>query len=174
MSHDCPVQPFAPVHDGFPLCFLSVRCDTVTSAVMMQYSRDFKGHLASLFLNENIDLGKKYVFDIQRTSKEVYDHTRRALFSAGAVSGGVIPAGRCPPSLSPLHILGEDGDEDGSCKSCREKHLLEEKLQRLQEALLCALCCEEEINAAFCPCGHAVCCQGCAAQLQVVTFDLFF
>ncbi|XP_031214603.1 E3 ubiquitin-protein ligase MYLIP isoform X2 [Mastomys coucha] len=32
------------------------RCDTVTSAVMMQYSRDLKGHLASLFLNENINL----------------------------------------------------------------------------------------------------------------------
>uniref|UniRef100_A0A3P9I1N3 RING-type E3 ubiquitin transferase n=1 Tax=Oryzias latipes TaxID=8090 RepID=A0A3P9I1N3_ORYLA len=46
------------------------RCDTVTNAVMMQYSRDFKGHLASLFLNENINVGKKYVFDIRRTAKE--------------------------------------------------------------------------------------------------------
>ncbi|CAB1421531.1 unnamed protein product [Pleuronectes platessa] len=59
------------------------RCDTVTNAVMMQYSRDFKGHLASLFLNENINLGKKYVFDIRRTSKEVYDHARRTLYNSG-------------------------------------------------------------------------------------------
>lgn len=65
--------------------WLSFRCDTVTSAVMMQYSRDLKGHLASLFLNENINLGKKYVFDIKRTSKEVYDHARRALYNAGVV-----------------------------------------------------------------------------------------
>uniref|UniRef100_A0A3Q3XKV3 RING-type E3 ubiquitin transferase n=1 Tax=Mola mola TaxID=94237 RepID=A0A3Q3XKV3_MOLML len=99
------------------------RCDTVTNAVMMQYSRDFKGHLASLFLNENINLGKKYVFDIRRTSKEVYDHARRALYNSAASAP--------------------------------------------QEALLCMLCCEEEIDAAFCPCGHMVCCQTCATQLQL-------
>ncbi|KAL2084446.1 hypothetical protein ACEWY4_019964 [Coilia grayii] len=155
------------------------RCDTVTSAVMMQYSRDFKGHLASLFLNENIDLGKKYVFDIQRTSKEVYDRTRRALFSTGASAvAAVVPSGGKRPTASPLRRLGEDGEEEreeegeeeeeeeGTCEGCREKRLLEEKLQRLREALLCALCCEEEINATFCPCGHTVCCQACAAQLQ--------
>ncbi|XP_063055496.1 E3 ubiquitin-protein ligase MYLIP-B [Engraulis encrasicolus] len=173
------------------------RCDTVTSAVMMQYSRDFKGHLASLFLNENIDLGKKYVFDIQRTSKEVYDRTRRALFSTGGV--GSSPTGttttsnttsampsakkrrRSHHATSPLRKLGEDGEEEreeeedeeeeeeeeeGRCEGCREKRLLEEKLARLQEALLCALCCEEEISATFCPCGHTVCCQACAEQLQ--------
>ncbi|XP_041963835.1 E3 ubiquitin-protein ligase MYLIP-B [Alosa sapidissima] len=152
------------------------RCDTVTSAVMMQYSRDFKGHLASLFLNENIDLGKRYVFDIQRTSKEVYDRTRRALFSAGGTTTTDASAGgqRC---RSMLRSLGEDGEEDeeadeeegeeeGACEGCQETRLVRERLQRLQEALLCALCCEEEINAAFCPCGHTVCCQGCATQLQ--------
>ena len=41
---------------------------------MTQYSRDLKRHLASLFLNENINLGKKYVFDIKRISKDEYDH----------------------------------------------------------------------------------------------------
>ncbi|KAJ8403037.1 hypothetical protein AAFF_G00359530 [Aldrovandia affinis] len=115
------------------------RCDTVTNAVMMQYSRDFKGHLASLFLNENINLGKKYVFDIRRTSKEVYDHARRALYNAG---------------------IPED------CGSCLQSRALQETLQKLREALLCMLCCEEEIDSAFCPCGHMVCCRGCAAQLQ--------
>lgn len=139
---------------------------------MMQYSRDFKGHLASLFLNESIDLGKRYVFDIQRTSKEVYDRTRRALFSTGVASTAGTPVGS-QRHRSPLCSLGEDGEEDeegddeGSCEGCREKRLLQERLQRLQEALLCALCCEEEINASFCPCGHTVCCQGCATQLQV-------
>ncbi|XP_077363849.1 E3 ubiquitin-protein ligase MYLIP-A-like [Festucalex cinctus] len=142
------------------------RCDTVTNAVMMQYSRDFKGHLASLFLNENINMGKKYVFDIRRTSKEVYDHARRALYNAGAVdltsrSGGE----RSPPSRSPSRQDGSDDDDD--CGSCQQSRALQERLHKLQEALLCMLCCEEQINAAFCPCGHLVCCRTCANQLQL-------
>ncbi|XP_022530002.2 E3 ubiquitin-protein ligase MYLIP-B [Astyanax mexicanus] len=126
------------------------RCDTVTSAVMMQYSRDFKGHLASLFLNENIDLGKKYSFDIQRTSKEVYDRARRALFSAGLKKDAQ------QPGLSPCSRT-HAGDEEEVCR---------QKLQRLQEALTCVLCCDAEIDCALCPCGHVICCQNCANQLQ--------
>uniref|UniRef100_A0A8B9JX88 Myosin regulatory light chain interacting protein b n=1 Tax=Astyanax mexicanus TaxID=7994 RepID=A0A8B9JX88_ASTMX len=125
-------------------------CDTVTSAVMMQYSRDFKGHLASLFLNENIDLGKKYIFDIQRTSKEVYDRARRALFSAGLKKDAQ------QPGLS-LCSRTHAGDEEEVCR---------QKLQRLQEALTCVLCCDAEIDCALCPCGHVICCQNCANQLQ--------
>lgn len=144
------------------------RCDTVTNAVMMQYSRDFKGHLASLFLNENINVGKKYVFDIRRTSKEVYDHARRALYNAGVVDltrrsdGGE----RSPPPHSPSRE-GHQDKEELDCSSCQQSRALQERLQKLREALLCMLCCEEEIDAAFCPCGHMVCCQGCANQLQV-------
>ncbi|KAK1804880.1 hypothetical protein P4O66_019257 [Electrophorus voltai] len=138
------------------------RCDTVTNAVMMQYSRDFKGHLASLFLNENIDLGKKYVFDIRRTSKEVYDHARRALYNAGIVDLMSRLGVRTPSSRSPSH--GQQ--EAPECGGCQQSCVLEERLRKLREALLCVLCCEAEIDAAFCPCGHAVCCQSCAAQLQ--------
>ncbi|XP_064802743.1 E3 ubiquitin-protein ligase MYLIP-A-like isoform X2 [Oncorhynchus masou masou] len=134
------------------------RCDTVTNDVMMQYSRDFKGHLASLFLNEHIDLGKKYVFDIRRTSKEVYDHCRRALYNAGMAGDCV--SGRQSPSRSP-------GVGEGGCEGCQRSRVLEEKLQQLQDALLCMLCCEEEMDAAFCPCGHMVCCHNCAVQLEV-------
>ena len=147
----------------------SSRCDTVTNAVMMQYSRDFKGHLASLFLNENINLGKKYVFDIRRTSKEVYDHARRALYNSG-VSDLVSRSGsggeRSPPPRSPSRE-DQQLDEGLDCGSCQQSRALQERLQKLREALLCMLCCEEEIDAAFCPCGHMVCCQTCANQLQV-------
>ncbi|KAG7325845.1 hypothetical protein KOW79_010770 [Hemibagrus wyckioides] len=138
------------------------RCDTVTNAVMMQYSRDFKGHLASLFLNENINLGKKYVFDIRRTSKEVYDYARRALYNAGIVDLMSRSGTRSPSSRSPWH--GQEGVPE--CGGCQQNRLLQEKLQKLREAFLCMLCCEEEIDAAFCPCGHTVCCQNCATQLQ--------
>ncbi|XP_023567886.1 E3 ubiquitin-protein ligase MYLIP isoform X2 [Octodon degus] len=141
------------------------RCDTVTSAVMMQYSRDLKGHLASLFLNENINLGKKYVFDIKRTSKEVYDHARRALYNAGVLDL-VSRNGQSPPG-SPLKSSGS-GMNCRSCEglSCQQTRALQEKLRKLKEAMLCMVCCEEEINSTFCPCGHTVCCESCAAQLQ--------
>ncbi|KAL2080485.1 hypothetical protein ACEWY4_024278 [Coilia grayii] len=154
------------------------RCDTVTSAVMMQYSRDFKGHLASLFLNENINLGKKYVFDIRRTSKEVYDQARRALYNAGIVDlmtqagdrdsdgdGGGGDGGHSPSSRGSFPDQQQGALQD--CGSCVESRELQERLRRLREALLCMLCCEEQIDAAFCPCGHIVCCQGCAARLEL-------
>lgn len=38
-----------------------------------------------LFLNENINFGKKYVFDIKRILKEVYDYVRRVLYNVGVV-----------------------------------------------------------------------------------------
>lgn len=147
------------------ICLL--RCDTVTNAVMMQYSRDFKGHLASLFLNENINVGKKYVFDIRRTSKEVYDHARRALYNAGVadLASRSESSLRSSPSSSPSRDSQQDKELD--CSSCQQSRALQERLQKLKEALLCMLCCEEEIDAAFCPCGHMVCCQNCANQLQV-------
>ncbi|XP_031996630.1 E3 ubiquitin-protein ligase MYLIP isoform X1 [Hylobates moloch] len=141
------------------------RCDTVTSAVMMQYSRDLKGHLASLFLNENINLGKKYVFDIKRTSKEVYDHARRALYNAGVVD--LVSRSNQSPSHSPLKS-SESSMNCSSCEglSCQQTRALQEKLRKLKEAMLCMVCCEEEINSTFCPCGHTVCCESCATQLQ--------
>ncbi|KAJ8354346.1 hypothetical protein SKAU_G00219130 [Synaphobranchus kaupii] len=137
------------------------RCDTVTNAIMMQYSRDFKGHLASLFLNENISLGKKYIFDIRRTSKEVYDYARRTLYNAGYVDF-LSRAGERSPVRSPV----KSSEGGANCYSCQQSQDLQEKLQSLKEALLCMLCCEEQIDSAFCPCGHMVCCQNCAAQLQ--------
>ncbi|KAG9479224.1 hypothetical protein GDO78_012743 [Eleutherodactylus coqui] len=141
------------------------RCDTVTSAVMMQYSRDLKGHLASLFLNDNINVGKKYVFDIKRTSKEVYDHARRALYNAGIMD--LYPRNDHSEQGSPLKT-SESTLNCNSCESlsCQKTKALQEKLRKLKEAMLCMVCCEEEINSAFCPCGHMVCCKGCAIQLQ--------
>ncbi|KAF4088545.1 hypothetical protein AMELA_G00083850 [Ameiurus melas] len=127
------------------------RCDTVTSTVMMQYSRDFKAHLASLFLTESVDVGKKYIFDVQRTSREAYDRARRTLFKSSGLSAA-------------RRMSAEE--EDGSCEGCRETCVLRDKLQGLHEALTCALCCDREISTTFCPCGHMVCCKLCAAQLQ--------
>lgn len=54
-------------------------CETVTSEVMAQCIRDLKGILVSIF-NEDSNQGKKYVFDIRRTCREVYDGARRAIY----------------------------------------------------------------------------------------------
>ena len=54
-------------------------CETVRSAVTAQFIRDLKGTIVSIF-NEDSTLGKKYVFDIRRTCREVYDNARRALY----------------------------------------------------------------------------------------------
>lgn len=42
-----------------------------------------QGTIISIF-NEDSTLGKKYVFDIRRTCREVYDNARRALYCEAA------------------------------------------------------------------------------------------
>ncbi|CAG5127102.1 unnamed protein product, partial [Candidula unifasciata] len=81
------------------------RCDTVCTNVYSQYSRDFKGTFVSIF-NENSDFGKRYIFDIQRTSREAYDLVRRKLYTKAP-----------SPSGSPVHYwpqanstVGNDND----------------------------------------------------------------
>ncbi|KAM9384520.1 E3 ubiquitin-protein ligase MYLIP-A [Pholidichthys leucotaenia] len=143
------------------------RCDTVTEAVMMQYSRDFKGHIASIFLTDNVNLGKKYVFDIRRTAKEVYDHARRALYNSGVVDLVSRPESREQSSPARSQNRDDQQDKELDCGGCQQSQALQERLQKLREALLCMVCCEEETDAAFCPCGHMVCCQSCASQLQL-------
>ncbi|TKC34621.1 hypothetical protein EI555_006702, partial [Monodon monoceros] len=98
---------------------------------------DVKHHLASLFLNENINLGKKYVFDIKRISKDEYDRARRALYNAGVVDL-VLSSDPSPPN-SPL----KSSESSMSCGSCQQTRALQEKLRKLKEAMLCVLCCEE-------------------------------
>uniref|UniRef100_A0A4W4GBM1 RING-type E3 ubiquitin transferase n=1 Tax=Electrophorus electricus TaxID=8005 RepID=A0A4W4GBM1_ELEEL len=132
----------------------------ITEIHQLTIMTEYNGGLRSSTLST--DLGNAYVFHVCRTSREVHDRTRRALFSAGPGA-----AGRGGSGVSPARRAREEEDEDEStCKSCSKTHLLHEKLQSLQEALTCALCCEVELNSAFYPCGHAACCYNCAAQLQ--------
>lgn len=59
-------------------------CETVRTAVTEQFIRDLKGTIVSIF-NEDSSLGKKYVFDIRRTCREVYDNARRALYQESQI-----------------------------------------------------------------------------------------
>lgn len=81
-------------------------CETVRSAVTAQFIRDLKGTIVSIF-NEDSTLGKKYVFDIRRTCREVYDNARRALYQENKMYQQILDAQRS----------GCSGNRDGEqCK----------------------------------------------------------
>ncbi|XP_014666298.1 PREDICTED: E3 ubiquitin-protein ligase MYLIP-like [Priapulus caudatus] len=125
------------------------RCDRVHYSVMSQYSRDLKGTLASIF-NEDTPLGKEYNFDVRRTCIEVYDQVRRDLYRLS-----VKDAEMASPESTPKHnACANDSTSDESTQQLKE----------LQDALSCRVCMDEAISCAFCPCGHAVCCDACAAR----------
>lgn len=78
-------------------------CETVRSAVTTQCIRDLKGTIVSIF-NEDSTLGKKYVFDIRRTCREVYDNARRALYQQNP---NLITAELPKPEMSDCEQEGE-------------------------------------------------------------------
>lgn len=121
-------------------------CETVRSAVTDQFIRDLKGTIVSIF-NEDSSLGKKYLFDIRRTCREVYDNARRALYQENAQ----LMANNLPETKY-------DGDQ---CKDSNEK------LNSILEAFICKICMDNQIDAAFMPCSHVVACTSCAMRCNV-------
>ncbi|KAG8224621.1 hypothetical protein J437_LFUL005789 [Ladona fulva] len=132
-------------------------CETVRSAVTSQFVRDLKGTIASIF-NEDTSLGKKYVFDIRRTCREVYDNARRALYQSKSSTPSSLPQSSSSPNSSdasdtsssfPFPDFTEDLDspdslspfspeweissiqlnETNSCKDCDSKKCKEQKEQ---------------------------------------------
>nr|XP_009861189.1 E3 ubiquitin-protein ligase MYLIP [Ciona intestinalis] len=128
--------------------------DTVHSSVMHQHSLDFKGHFFALFRPNDSDMGKQYVFDIQRTSREVYDNARRILYRKQQLvqNNHNEVHGSSPPKSSNI-------PED-------EVEVLRERLSMISDALTCRVCLDAEIDSAFVPCGHQVCCKYCAARCE--------
>ncbi|KAJ8931608.1 hypothetical protein NQ314_015470 [Rhamnusium bicolor] len=121
-------------------------CETVRSAVTAQFIRDLKGTIVSIF-NEDSTLGKKYVFDIKRTCREVYDNARRALYQENAMQ--IVP----PEKPECTH----------NGVNCKDS---EEKLHRLMDALTCKICMDNQIDVVFLPCAHVVACTICAARVD--------
>ncbi|KAJ8303475.1 hypothetical protein KUTeg_019871 [Tegillarca granosa] len=133
------------------------RCDTVNNAVSTQVSRDLKGILASLF-HENTTLGQDYVFDVKQTCREVYDNTKRTLLKQETDAHNPTD-----------ELMEEDGeqhsDKEPSDTQVNECELLKQKLERIQDSFMCRVCMDAEISTVLIPCGHIVCCNGCALQL---------
>jgi E3 ubiquitin-protein ligase MYLIP len=119
-------------------------CETVRSAVTAQFIRDLKGTIVSIF-NEDSTLGKKYVFDIRRTCREVYDNARRALYQENTTQ-----------NLSRGNL--DHNQNGGECKNSQEK------LSRFLDAMTCKICMDSQIDAIFLPCGHGVACTACASR----------
>lgn len=43
---------------------------------------------------------------------------------------------------------------------------LHRQFEKMQEARMCSICFDAEIGVVFLPCGHLVCCAGCATEIQ--------
>ncbi|KAL5236121.1 hypothetical protein ACI65C_003531 [Semiaphis heraclei] len=123
-------------------------CETVRGAVTSQYIRDLKGTIISIF-NEDSPLGKKYVFDIQRTCREVHDNARRALYEK---------QNNVTPSSSSVVLSSPEPEPTTSQDSY--------KLAKLIDALTCRICMDATIDHVFFPCGHVIACGTCVKRCE--------
>lgn len=132
-------------------------CETVRNSVTSQFIRDLKGTIVSLF-NENTPLGKNYVFDIQRTCREVYDHTRRVIYQ---METNVCKENSesTADSEQKKSGSGEPHTENCHLANCKNVH---EQLAAFQDSMLCRVCMDADVNTVFFPCRHVACCSSCA------------
>lgn len=130
------------------------RCETVRNAVKCQFTRDFRETFFSLFNEEESD--KKYIFDVRRTCKEVYDHCRRVLYNQG---------------YDPIHMVPYTLEQSISVQldenEMEQESELKEKFTKMEHDLRCKICMDADISTVFCPCGHMVSCEVCAEQLEM-------
>lgn len=141
--------------------------DTVHANVRGQHSLDFKGHFIALFRPKNVpDADKQYIFDIQRTAREVHDNARRVLYKRQQK----MKTNMKTTELSGQHPLRANMNIHNmmhahqSNQTVSEAEVLRERMQMIEEALTCHICCDREIECAFVPCGHQLCCKDCASR----------
>ncbi|ALC41149.1 dnr1 [Drosophila busckii] len=151
-------------------------CDKVRCVVTNQFTRDLKGTIASMFTDT--ELGKRYVFDIQHTCREVHDQARRKLLERGgdvavpALAGDTDASsgGCCESGLDIVAGVGDAGSMAGKIDlAIREKEEREAAIERcvdtrISEAMQCKICMDREINTVFNPCCHVIACAQCAAR----------
>lgn len=133
-------------------------CDKVRMVVTNQFTRDLKGTIASMF-KEDTELGKRYVFDIQRTCREAHDHAMRKLYERG------IEVTRAPSENDADDQNALDKIDD-TLKEKEEREAVIERCveSRITEAMTCKICMDQPINSLFLPCGHAMACHHCALR----------
>ncbi|CRK97313.1 CLUMA_CG010707, isoform A [Clunio marinus] len=115
-------------------------CETVHKNVETQFIRDLKGTIISMF-NEDTQLGKKYVFDIRLTFRELYDNSRRILHARG------------------VDLLSKPNYPEESVNTTHEA-----ESKRID--LTCSICMDNKIDTLFLPCAHLSCCRSCAQKCE--------
>ncbi|XP_050667823.1 E3 ubiquitin-protein ligase MYLIP [Leptidea sinapis] len=117
-------------------------CETVRSDVTDQFIRDLKGTIASIF-NDSSTLGRRYVFDIRRTCREVHDRARRESHARAAPhEPRTMRAAQHKEARSRSSSAGGGGGA----------------------ALACRVCMDGPIDTLFLPCRHVLCCEQCAPR----------
>lgn len=118
------------------LCQLEINCGSFLKCSFI-HSRK-QGTIISMF-NEDTELGKKYVFDIRLTFRELYDNSRRILHSRGV-----------DVSANP-----SNPEDSGQTSSEPENKRID---------LTCSICMDQKIDTLFLPCAHLSCCRSCAQK----------
>lgn len=90
--------------------------------------------------NEDTELGKKYVFDIRLTFRELYDNSRRI-----------------------LHARGIDVSTQQHMEDCGQNSINETSDAKRTD-LTCTICMDQKIDTLFLPCAHLSCCRSCAQK----------
>lgn len=90
--------------------------------------------------NEDTELGKKYVFDIRLTFRELYDNSRRILHARGV-----------DLSANPNQQRESSAQTSTDCEGKRID-------------LTCSICMDQKIDTLFLPCAHLSCCRSCAQK----------
>lgn len=94
--------------------------------------------------NEDSTLGKKYVFDIRLTFRELYDNSRRILHVKGIDTTSTTSAAN----------NNQDEASGQSSSECEIKRI----------DLTCSICMDRKIDTLFLPCAHLSCCKLCAEK----------
>lgn len=120
--------------------------------------------------NEDTELGKRYVFDIQRTCREVHDNARRILHARGIeIRPQQINAMETTEMETDM-MCGGGGSTGGSDDMRRrfsedkENEIERAVVGRIAEAWTCRICMDSVINTMFSPCGHVMSCALCAEK----------
>ncbi|CAH2097972.1 unnamed protein product [Euphydryas editha] len=119
-------------------------CETVRTDVTEQFIRDLKGTIASIF-NDSSTLGRRYVFDIRRTCREVHDRARRDAHARAAHEP------RARRAAAP--------HEESRLRSRSRSH-------SGGDVFACRVCMDAPIDTLFLPCRHVVCCSDCAPRCE--------
>lgn len=110
--------------------------------------------------NVETKLGKLYVFDIQRTCREVHDHARRILHARGIEVRPTESADQLSNEFE--NLLRSAAIADIATTVAVKCQMDKEVTCRIAEAFTCRVCMDNPIDTAFSPCGHVACCDDCA------------